>query len=82
PDEQARLTYDMFKSGRFEQAVKQGMAASRPGQPVPEIPQLVDPAKMPDFEVFAKYLTLGGSYSVMDDDGFVQTGFSLPKANP
>lgn len=82
PDEQARLTYDMFKSGRFEQAVKQGMAASRPGQPVPDVPQLVDPAKMPDFEVFAKYLTLGGSYSVMDDDGFVQTGFSLPKANP
>ena len=82
PDEQARLTYDMFKSGRFEQAVKQGMAASRPGQPVPDIPQLVDPAKLPDFEVFAKYLTLGGSYSVMDDDGFVQTGFSLRKSNP
>lgn len=82
PDEQARITYDMFKSGRFEQAVKQGMAASRPGQPVPDVPQLVDPAKLPDFEVFAKYLSLGGSYSVMDDDGFVQTGFSLPKANP
>jgi hypothetical protein len=82
PDEQARLTYDMFKSGRFEEAFKQGMAASRPGQPAPNIPQLVDPAKMPDFEVFAKYLTLSGGYSVMDDDGFVQTGFSLPKANP
>lgn len=82
PDEQARITYDMFKSGRFEQAVKQGMAASRQGQPVPEIPQLVDPAKLPDFEVFAKYLTLGGSYSVMDDDGLTQTGFSLRKATP
>ncbi|AMV37551.1 hypothetical protein [Planctomyces sp. SH-PL62] len=82
PDEQARLTYDMLKGGRFEEAVKQGMAASRPGQPLPEIPQLIDPAKLPDFEVFAKYLTLGGSYSVMDDDGFTQTGFSLRKANP
>ncbi|MDG3005241.1 hypothetical protein [Paludisphaera mucosa] len=82
PDEQARLTYDMFKTGRFEQAIKQGMAASRPGQPVPDIPQLVDPAKLPDFEVFAKYLSLGGSYSVMDDDGFTQTGFSLRKATP
>ncbi|WP_337174279.1 hypothetical protein [Paludisphaera sp.] len=82
PDEQARLTYDMFKSGRFEEAFRQGMAASRPGQPAPEIPQLVDPDKLPDFEVFAKYLTLSGSYSVMDDDGFTQTGFSLPKSNP
>ncbi len=82
PDEQARLTYDMFKSGRFEQALKQGMAASRPGQDVPDLPRLVNPDKLPDFEVFAKYLTLGGSYSVMDDDGLVQTGFSLPKANP
>jgi len=82
PDEQARLTYDMLKGGRFEEAVKQGMAASRPGQPLPDIPQLVDPAKLPDFEVFAKYLTLGGSYSVMDDDGFTQTGFSLRKSNP
>jgi hypothetical protein len=82
PDEQARLTYDMFKSGRFEEAIKQGMAASRPGQPAPEIPQFVDPDKLPDFDVFAKYLPLSGSYSVMDDDGFVQTGFSLPKANP
>ncbi|WP_165074065.1 hypothetical protein [Paludisphaera rhizosphaerae] len=82
PDEQARITYDMFKSGRFEQAMKQGMAASRPNQPVPDIPQLVDPTKLPDFEIFAKYLTLGGSYSVMDDDGLVQTGFSLRKATP
>ncbi|WP_165248431.1 hypothetical protein [Paludisphaera soli] len=82
PDEQARLTYDMLKSGRFEEALKQGMAAGRPGQPVPDIPQIIDPAKLPDFEVFAKYLTLGGSYSVMDDDGFTQTGFSLRKATP
>ena len=83
PDEQARLSYDMLKSGQFEKAIKQAMEASRQqGREVPELPQLIDPAKMPDFEVFAKYLTLGGSYSVMDDDGFTQTSFSLRNANP
>ncbi|MDR3620657.1 MAG: hypothetical protein P4L85_14995 [Paludisphaera borealis] len=82
PDEQARLSYDMLKSGQFEKAIQQAMAASRQGRDVPEIPKLIDPAKLPDFDVFAKYLTLGGSYSVMDEDGFTQTGFSLRKANP
>ncbi len=82
PDEQARLSYDMLKSGQFEKAIKQAVEAGRQGKPGPEIPQLIDPAKLPDFEVFAKYLTLGGSYSVMDEDGFTQTGFSLRKANP
>jgi hypothetical protein len=83
PDEQARLTYDMLKSGRFEKAIQQAMAASRQqGRDVPELPKLIDPTKMPDFEVFAKYLSLGGSYSVMDEDGFTQTSFSLRKANP
>ena len=57
-------------------------AASRQGREVPEVPKLIDPDKLPDFEVFPKYLTLGGSYSVMDEDGFTQTGFSLRKANP
>lgn len=82
PDEQARLSYDMLKSGQFEKAIKQAVEAGRQGKPGPEIPQLIDPNKLPDFEVFAKYLTLGGSYSVMDDDGFTQTGFSLRKNNP
>jgi len=82
PDEQARLSYDMLKSGQFEKAIQQAMAASRQGRDVPEVPKLIDPDKLPDFEVFAKYLTLGGSYSVMDEDGFTQTGFSLRKANP
>lgn len=82
PDEQARLSYDMLKSGNFQKAIRQAIEAGRQGKPGPEIPQLIDPNKLPDFEVFAKYLTLGGSYSVMDDDGFTQTGFSLRKTNP
>jgi hypothetical protein len=81
PDEQARLSYDLIKSGQFEKALLQGMAAGRGGQ-VPEIPKLINPEKLPDFSVFAKYLTLGGSYSVADEDGLVSTGFTLRKSNP
>lgn len=82
PDEQARLSYNMLKSGEFQKAIEQAVQAGAQGKPAPKVPQLIDPDKLPDFEVFAKYLTLGGSYSVMDDDGFTQTGFSLRKNNP
>jgi len=81
PDEQARLSYDMIKSGQFEKALIQGMAASRGGK-APEIPQIIDPNKLPEFSVFAKYLTLGGSFSVSDEDGLVSTGFTLRKNTP
>jgi hypothetical protein len=43
---------------------------------------MINPEKLPDFSVFAKYLTLGGSYSVADEDGLVATGFTLRKNNP
>jgi hypothetical protein len=82
PDEQARLSYDMIKSGQFEKAILQGMAAQRGGQAPAELPKFINPDKLPDFSVFAKYLTLGGSYSVSDEDGLVQTGFTLQKNNP
>jgi hypothetical protein len=82
PDEQARLTYDMIKNGQFEKAILQGMAAQRGGQAPAELPKMINPEKLPDFSVFAKYLTLGGSYSVSDEDGLVATGFTLRKNNP
>src|SRR5208283_4257727 len=82
PDEQARLSYDMIKSGQFEKALRQGMAAGRGGQAPPELPKIINPDKLPDFSVFAKYLTLGGSYSVADEDGLMSTGFTLRKDNP
>jgi hypothetical protein len=82
PDEQARLSYDMIKSGQFEKAILQGMAAQRGGQVPAELPKIINPDKLPDFSVFAKYLTLGGSYSISDEDGLVQTGFTLRKNNP
>jgi hypothetical protein len=82
PDEQAKVSYDLLKSGQFEKALRQAMAAGRNGQPAPELPHFIDPEKLPDFSVFAKYLTLGGSYSVADEDGLVSTGFTLRKTNP
>ncbi len=82
PDEQARLSYDMLKSGQFEKALLQGMAAGRGGQAPPQLPKIINPDKLPDFSVFAKYLTLGGSYSVADEDGLLSTGFTLRKNNP
>jgi len=82
PDEQARLSYDMIKSGQFEKALRQGMAAGRGGQAPPELPKIINPDKLPDFSVFAKYLTLGGSYSIADEDGLLSTGFTLRKNNP
>ncbi len=82
PDEQARLSYDMIKSGQFEKALLRGMAAGRGGQAPPELPKFIDSNKLPEFSVFAKYLTLGGSYSVADEDGLLSTGFTLRKNNP
>jgi hypothetical protein len=82
PDEQARLSYDMIKSGQFEKALLQGMAAGRGGQLPPDLPKFINPDKLPDFSVFAKYLTLGGSYSIADEDGLLSTGFTLRKNNP
>jgi hypothetical protein len=81
PDESARLSYDMLKNGSLMKAFQQGMAG-RPGGQAVDISKTIPIEKLPDFSVFAKYLALGGSSSVMDDDGFTMTGFSLRHANP
>jgi hypothetical protein len=86
PDESARLSYDMIKSGQFakvfQQMAAQG-AQGRGGRDVPDLSKVIPGEKLPDFSVFAKYLSLGGGSSVMDDDGFTMTGFTLRRsANP
>ena len=81
PDESARLSYDMVKNGSFAKAIQQGMAA-RQARDLPDLSKLIPVDKLPEFSVFAKYLSLGGSSSVMDDDGFTLTGFTLRHANP
>jgi hypothetical protein len=82
PDEQARLSYDLLKSGQFAKALEQANAAGRAGREVPDLAKLIPSEKLPDFSLFSKYLSLGGSFSVMDDDGFIMTGFTLRKTNP
>lgn len=81
PDEQARLTYDMLKNGQFAKAVKQSVAAQGRGG-ADQVTELFDMDKLPEFSVFAKYLSQAGSYSRMEDDGFTMTGFTLKKVNP
>ena len=74
-DEQARVTYDTIKNGQFEQAFK--------GQPgAPDVSKVIDKSKIPDFSVFAKYLSEGGGYGLMEEDGVTFTNFTLKKANP
>ena len=74
-DEQARVTYDTIKSGQFEQAFK--------GQPnAPDVSKVIDKSKIPDFSVFAKYLSEGGGFGLMEQDGMTFTNFTLRKANP
>jgi hypothetical protein len=80
PEESARVSYDMLKSGALEKAL-QGLGANG-GADVSEIFKFIDKDKLPDFSVFAKYLSQGGGYSQQDEDGFTMTNFTLRKANP
>jgi len=82
PDESARLSYDMIKNGQFEKVIQQAAAARAGGRELPNLKKLIPAEKLPDFAVFAKYLLLGGSFSLMDDDGFTLTGFTLRRSNP
>jgi hypothetical protein len=83
PDESAKLTYDMVKSGAFGKAVDQGMAGrQQPGRELPSLAKLLPVEKLPEFSVLSKYLSLGGSSSVMDEDGLTMTGFTLRKTSP
>ena len=81
PDESARLSYDLVKSGKFEKAIEQA-AATRGAADFPDLGKLIPGDKLPDFSVFAKYLSLGGGFSTMDEDGFMMTGFTLRRPGP
>jgi len=80
PDESARAVYNMFKSGQIDEAFEQANAAG--GEDVPDFDNLIDVDKIPEFSVFAKYLTQSGSYWEMSEDGLTITQFTLRKANP
>lgn len=79
PEEQARAAYSMFKSGQFQEALKQ---ATQNDPDAPDVGKLLDPELLPEFEVFEKYLTSGGGFAVMTEDGVLFTQFSLRKDQP
>ncbi len=74
-DEQARASYDMIKSGKFEAAFKNTPNGG-------DVAKVLDKDKVPDFSVFSKYLSDGGGFGLMEDDGVTFTTFTLRKANP
>ncbi len=80
PDESARVSYDLIKSGQFENALHSAAGAGAPD--ISKLTRLIDKDKLPDFSVFTKYLSQGGGYSVMDDDGVTFTAFTLRKEKP
>jgi len=80
PEEQARLSYDMIKSGQFEKALQGAAVAGGPD--LGNLGKLIDKDKLPDFSIFAKYLSVGGSYGMQDEEGMTLTGFTLRKATP
>ena len=82
PEESARATYEMIKSGQFEKALAQGAAAGGNGPDMTKIGKLFNKDKLPEFSVFAKYLAQGGGYTLMEDDGVMITSFTLRKATP
>jgi hypothetical protein len=81
PEEQARLLYDMVKNGQLQKALE---GANMVGGPdVPKVDVIIDPQKLPEFSVFAKYLSPGGGFGLQDEDGVSLTRFILQKAtNP
>jgi hypothetical protein len=78
-EESARATYEMLRLGTLERAAE-AAAGQLPGAPNVDLP--FDPKKLPDFSVFAKYLTNGGGFSVTDEDGVTSTQFLIRKSGP
>ena len=76
-EEQFRNLYDLIKGGGLQKALDQANAGN--GQ---NVKNPIDPKKVPDFSVFAKYLGQSGSYGLMDEQGLTITTFVLRKAAP
>lgn len=77
-DEQARVIYDMLKTGQFQQALD----AANPGGEGLKVTSYFDPIKLPDFAVIAKYMLPGGGFATTDEEGAIITQFALRNANP
>lgn len=78
PDEQARSLYDAIKSGDLKKVLENANKPDK-GPDLAKLAGLIDPNKLPEFSIFAKYLSQGGGFGVVEDDGATFTSFSLKK---
>lgn len=76
-EEQFRNLYEMIKGDGLQKVLDQANAGN--GQ---NVKNPIDPKKVPDFSVFAKYLGQSGSYGLMDEQGLTITTFTLRKTAP
>ena len=79
PDEAARQSYDALKSGQFEKALEPA-AAMNPA--FAQLAKLIDKDKLPEYSVFAKYISQGGGFGTQEEDGAIFTQYTLRKSNP
>jgi hypothetical protein len=80
PEESIRLVYNMVKSGELGKALENAKTPNGPD--LAKVGEAIDPNKVPEFSVIAKYLSPGGGYGVMDEDGVTLMRFTLKKSNP
>lgn len=78
-EEQARVFYNLIKSGQLSSAMRD--AARNAGGEIPD-EEFINPDKLPPFEVFEKYMAPGGGFSTMDADGVTFTQFVLKNEAP
>lgn len=78
-EEQARVLYNLVKSGQLSEAMKE--AARNAGGEIPD-EAFIDPDKLPPFSVFQKYVAPGGGFGSMDADGMTFTQFVLKNEAP
>jgi hypothetical protein len=78
-EQQAQTLYKMVKTGQLNKALS---AKGDKGPDMSWLTKLIDPSKLPEFSVFAKYLAPAGGYGVADEDGITFTAFTLKKPEP
>ncbi|MBI2823626.1 MAG: hypothetical protein HYX69_02920 [Planctomycetia bacterium] len=85
-DEQFRITYDLFKTGKLpesETVFAQIIRSTQEEQPegTARKPKL-DGSKLPDYQVARRYLGIGGTYAATEENGWLVVGFLFRKDNP
>jgi len=82
-DEQLRITYDLFKTGKLPESETVLAQIIRSAQEEPADGTLRKPefdgSKLPDYEVVRKYLGIGGTYVATEENGWVVVGFLFRK---